>query len=502
MFSNPMGNYNTVVANAGILDQSYRRHQQEMSDNNNYQNALVQQAQEEFPDRADQLSNYGSVQAMQDHAKQTWTQYAPILQSAMATGNNDIRNKIAESMVSSKNPFLAQSGQVIQKMDFVGNKNFGLPVGYLINMGDNELAPYGLDKEQLTKFGTDDVLYFKPGPGGTFQMADFKQGKLPPADKTSVTLSLDTPKEWESAYGRTDISPAVKKSLLTIDPEKGYLVKFNGLKDGVYTGVDLKPPKKSSAHGAGGWEASDEDVRAAARAVLEKRRTLGSVEARGGLRTRVQAEVERLSRAEGMEPINYNADETDAKSARASQVFTTKQMDATESFLRTIDNNIGQLEDHIKQFASRHGMDENRVLNMGIRAFNEKLIGDADFNIYDMLTSAISTENAKLQAGGAQSVAQVAEGMRTDMGRIHDKNLPVSEMLKLMRATRREGENRKRAISDQLETTRERSRETRRRPSEYKVGDLYKGRKILRLGWEGKKRYAKIEGAALPVELK
>jgi hypothetical protein len=65
-----------------------------------------------------------------------------------------------------------------------------------------------------------------------------------------------------------------------------------------------------------------------------------------------------------------------------------------------------------------------------------------------MLVSAISTENAKLQSGGAGSVAQVAESARIDMKRIHDDNLPVSEMIKLMKATRQEGGNRIKALND------------------------------------------------------
>jgi len=139
----------------------------------------------------------------------------------------------------------------------------------------------------------------------------------------------------------------------------------------------------------------------------------------------------------------------DVKAGSASQAFITKQLDASQSFISTIDNNIDQLKRHIDDMAKRHNLDRNRVMNMGVRKFNQMLVGDADINIYDMLTSAISTENAKLQAGGAGSVAAVAEGARTSMKRIHDDNMPVSEMLKLMDATRLEGDNRIKALEKQ-----------------------------------------------------
>jgi hypothetical protein len=142
------------------------------------------------------------------------------------------------------------------------------------------------------------------------------------------------------------------------------------------------------------------------------------------------------------------ADRASAKADTASLSFNTKQLDASKSFIKTIDNNIDQLESHITEMSKTLNLDRNRVLNMGTRDFNKKLVGVGNINIYDMLVSAISTENAKLQAGGAGSVAQVSEGARVDMERIHDKNLPVSEMLKLMSATRKEGGNRIKALVD------------------------------------------------------
>jgi len=137
------------------------------------------------------------------------------------------------------------------------------------------------------------------------------------------------------------------------------------------------------------------------------------------------------------------------KADSQSLKFITKQLDASDSFTKTIDNNISQLERHIEKMSKTLNLDRNRLLNMGTREFNKKLIGTANINIYEMLTAAISTENAKLQAGGAGSVAMVAEGARTEMRKIHDDNLPVSEMLKLMKATREEGGNRIKGLRDQ-----------------------------------------------------
>lgn len=167
----------------------------------------------------------------------------------------------------------------------------------------------------------------------------------------------------------------------------------------------------------------------------------------------------------------------------------TKALDASKSFIKTIDNNINQLEGHIAQMAKSMNMDRNRLLNMGTREFNKKLIGNSNINIYDMLVAAISTENAKLQAGGAGSVAQVAEGARAEMAKIHDNNLPVSEMLKLMKATRQEGGNRIKGIGDTVKEIQQRMRGGSGKPADQRISTA--ARRIasdMRGNWSDPKR--------------
>jgi len=167
-------------------------------------------------------------------------------------------------------------------------------------------------------------------------------------------------------------------------------------------------------------------------------------------KSRVQfaKEYSQWAQGKGISGAEAGAEKESFKADAGSLKFNTKQLDASKSFIKTIDNNIDQLDRHINTMSKTLNLDRNRILNMGTRDFNKRLVGVANINIYDMLVSAISTENAKLQAGGAGSVAQVSEGARVDMERIHDKNLPVSEMLKLMAATREEGGNRIKALND------------------------------------------------------
>lgn len=214
-----------------------------------------------------------------------------------------------------------------------------------------------------------------------------------------------------------------------------------------------------SLRGAGGEEGSDsfKSYTPEMKEQAFKDRNLGQYKYPTGMKS--MAEKKAFDAAYYKWRVSGKIDAADVaaqKSDVGSDKFIAKQLDASKSFIGTIDNNIDQLEGHITQMSKSLNLDRNRLLNMGTRQFNKKLMGTANVNIYDMLVNAISTENAKLQSGGAGSVAQVAEGARVEMEKIHDKNMPVSEMLKLMKATRVEGSNRIKALESTRKDIRQR----------------------------------------------
>ena len=132
----------------------------------------------------------------------------------------------------------------------------------------------------------------------------------------------------------------------------------------------------------------------------------------------------------------------DLKAGTQSQAFQKKALDVSKGYIQTIDYNIDQLNDHITAMATRHNLDRNVVMNWGMRKYLQIAVADGDVNIYDMLVGAVSQETGKLQNGGAGSVAQLNQGAADQMKKIHYENLPVSSMVKLMGATRQEGQNR------------------------------------------------------------
>lgn len=371
--------------------------------------------------------NYAELQAMNMQAKQITDLTSPSLEAAYNTQNKDAIKTVASIYRDTNNPMLVKTADMLDSIKFTEKGTVAT-----IDLSDPNAKKsfFEQNKPFYKSIGINDPAMIADGN------YDFTFDKNP-----------NTGQFYPTAVKRTDKqqNPMVKSML--IDDQGHYGTFERNPKTGEWT--MLQEGKKPTSASYYGKLITPELVASVGKAVQEGRMPINLVGAYGGLRGMVTDWVERNPRVPG-ETTHYAGDIAKQKAGTSSQTFITKQLDASESFITTIDNNIALLNEHIDKFAERHNMDRARVLNMGTRAFNEQVRGDSDFNIYDMLVGAISIENAKLQAGGAGSVAQVAQGAAERMHNIHDKNLPLSEMVKLIGATRQEGGNRIKALQDQL----------------------------------------------------
>lgn len=349
--------------------------------------------------------------------------YLDIVSKAQET-NPKLANKIGEQL--KRLPGWELVGEAIEQTEF-GVPNQKIVFGSQIDkLSPAEKAALGeISPEMLAKVGPTDIFKLKR-TGNAYSLIEYKPD---PRDNKRI----------------------VKTEMIDGKPVN-VLYDNNGNKI-------AEMGQAGSVSNSGRYIASADEVQQWANAVRSGRVTIDKVPAYGGLRAKVIPAVEQAT-ANG-EPIHYMGDIAGAKSAATSQSFVTKQLDMSQSFITTIDANIDQFKEHIQDMATRKNVEYNKLMNMGVRTYLKKIEGDSDINIYDMLVNAISTETAKLVSGGAGSVAQVAEGARIEMDKIHDKNMPVKEMLKLLEATRREGGNRIKALEKQLGTATERTRTSR-----------------------------------------
>jgi hypothetical protein len=108
-----------------------------------------------------------------------------------------------------------------------------------------------------------------------------------------------------------------------------------------------------------------------------------------------------------------------------------KQENMMSSFVRNLDEqNI-----RIKMAMDAIKRTDARFLNVPWRKFKKEIKGSADEAILDMYLTEISTEVGKLASGSAASIAALPEGARVKWESIHDPNLPLSELYKLLNET-------------------------------------------------------------------
>lgn len=328
----------------------------------------------------------------------------------------------------------------------------------VLNVPDPATNPAGYEAahNKLKPFLPEGI---QPTPGVPWKI-DMKGKAIVGASEVSGDLSGKEPPKSEAMWLKGRVAQLIKSGIPKADAEAQAAKEYEERLDSRAANkakvvVNIREAAKSKAAGAAGddfkkWDAETKQW------WFENRRDTGEMPkfgyGRGAQESQKQftKEYAQWNMGKGVTGAEAKTEGEQFKADVASNKVQKRAYDASGSFIKTIDNNISQLEDHIKTMSKTMNLDRNRLLNMGVREFNKKLIGTANINIYEMLTAAISTETAKLQSGGAGSVAQVAEAARLEMKKIHDDNLPVSEMLKLMKATRKEGGNRIKGISDQL----------------------------------------------------
>ncbi len=127
-----------------------------------------------------------------------------------------------------------------------------------------------------------------------------------------------------------------------------------------------------------------------------------------------------------------------------------KNRGAMGSFVRNLDEQAGLLERHMPELIRT----DSRLANMPIRSFLKSIKGSANEAIFETYLGEISAEIAKLSTGSTGSVAEISISAREKWDKIHDANLPVREMLKLIKSIKHLGAVRLKSVDDEIKSTR------------------------------------------------
>ena len=124
------------------------------------------------------------------------------------------------------------------------------------------------------------------------------------------------------------------------------------------------------------------------------------------------------------------------------------------STLKVFTDNVDKQYKRIQQIAKDvPSGDMAKILNMPYNTFMNSVIGDSRLSAYRMYIGNIETEVAKLASGAQGSSKEPSIHLQEKYENIHNRNLPVSEMLKLLQETIKDGSFRPASAQAEIDAT-------------------------------------------------
>ena len=227
----------------------------------------------------------------------------------------------------------------------------------------------------------------------------------------------------------------------------------------------------------GGVGDSTFDAELVADAIEAGRMNLSQVESRGGRRSAVVSVLEK--RRGQTAPVDYTALEAENKGVGSSILQQEKQLGAMGSFVKNLDYQVNR----VKELAPKLASFDTRLLNMPLRFVRGRIAGSPEQAIYDMYITEIENEIGKLATGSSASISELSVGAQEKWAKIHDKNLSINDMIKLLEESSHAGKMRMKSVDDQLKATKSRMRN---RPSQNvtpQKGRQIRNRQTGEIGW-------------------
>lgn len=141
----------------------------------------------------------------------------------------------------------------------------------------------------------------------------------------------------------------------------------------------------------------------------------------------------------------------DIKGGTASLINQKKVRGMMGSFVRNIDKQISRI-DEITSNIDRIGV---RGLDVPWRELKTRAIGSADEKILEAYVAEISREIGKLTTGSSASIAELSVEAQKKWDKIHDVNLTLPELKRLLEETRHMGDMRLQSADEEISATRQ-----------------------------------------------
>ena len=139
----------------------------------------------------------------------------------------------------------------------------------------------------------------------------------------------------------------------------------------------------------------------------------------------------------GYAKYEKNKGNSGSDSAAAQAMFKARQMalqDVTKrkGLISTFVNRIDGQSNLVEKLAKKYNLTDPRFVNMGVNEL-AKFVGSGDLASLKLVITSLSNEVAKVESGSL-GIAAVSIDQAKIMARIHDENLKVGELMKVVQA--------------------------------------------------------------------
>jgi hypothetical protein len=141
------------------------------------------------------------------------------------------------------------------------------------------------------------------------------------------------------------------------------------------------------------------------------------------------------------------------KAGQSSLAFQEKQRGAAESFANNINGQIDKVDSIMKDVIKRVG---TRAIDMPLVKWKKEFIGSGQERVLESYLMEISREIGKLSTGSQASIAELSVEAQKKWDKIHDPNLSMTELKKILEATREQANIRVKSIDDETNVIKER----------------------------------------------
>jgi hypothetical protein len=152
----------------------------------------------------------------------------------------------------------------------------------------------------------------------------------------------------------------------------------------------------------------------------------------GGDRQQYGKEYAQWKTDKGIRPQDVGLMQADFRSGDMSLRNMAKQEAPMEAFVGNINRQI----DKVKQLYDNNDRTGLRLIDMPVRELKMRAVGSGDEAVKASYLLEISNEIGKLSSGSSASVQQLSDSAKEDWKRVHDPNLSLGEIMKVVNATR------------------------------------------------------------------